>query len=230
MKTKVILIIILSLIVSTASFCVIPQPAFKTGFDALSKEEQAILNDAFEEENSKLNDVINYTALIEAVNNVSKLDWFDVVNNFFTKYDLTATVIDCKTKKSYKVIRVGGYNHADVQPIDAENTAVMKSLYDNVWSWTRRPVWVEINGSYVAGSINGMPHGYTLISGNNMDGHTCIHFLNSMTHGTKRVDEAHQEAVNYAYDHKAELLEYLIKKNSSFWCLKNKNRSIIFLS
>ena len=86
----------------------------------------------------------------------------------------------------------------------------MKSLYDGVWSWTRRAVWVEITGTYVAASINGMPHGYSLIEGNNMDGHTCIHFLNSKTHGTKRVDEAHQNAVATAYDRRDELYQFLL--------------------
>ena len=71
-------------------------------------------------------------------------------------------------------------------------------IYNNEWSWVRRPVWVEINGMWVAGSINGMPHGYSLITDNGQDGHTCIHFEKSKTHGTKRVDEAHQEAVQTA--------------------------------
>ena len=214
MKSSMIIYLVLSFLCMGVFATVLPQPAYKTGYDALTIEEQKILNDAFEEESSKLNDVLNYTEIIEKVNNVSNLDWFDVVNNFFTKYTLTATVIDCQTKKAYQVIRVGGYNHADVQPIDASNTAIMKEIYNGEWSWVRRPVWVEINGSYVAASINGMPHGYTLVEGNNMDGHTCIHFLNSMTHGTKRVDEAHQAAVAYAYEHKAELLEYLLNHST----------------
>lgn len=211
MKNSFIVFLMLSLFSFSLFACVLPQPAYRTGLKAYTKEEQAIINDAFENETSQFNDAVNYNALINKANGVSNLDWFDVVNNFFTKYTLTATVIDCETKKAYQVIRVGGYNHADVQPIDAENTAIMKSLYDGTWSWTRRPVWVEINGSYVAASINGMPHGYTLIEGNNMDGHTCIHFLNSKTHGTKRVDETHQAAVAAAYKNRMELLEYLLK-------------------
>ena len=210
MKVNVAIFTFLSFMLACLFAVLIPQPAYKTGLSALNAEEQAMINDAFEEENSILNDAVNYNQVLESVNNLSKLDWFDVVNNFWEKYNSVAKVIDCQTKKSYKVIRVGGYNHADVQPIDAENTAVMKSIYDGVWSWVRRPVWVLINGSYVAASINGMPHGYSLIENNGMDGHTCIHFLNSKTHGTKRVDEAHQAAVEYAYNHKSELLEMLL--------------------
>ena len=63
---------------------------------------------------------------------------------------------------------------------------------------------VEINGVFVAASINGMPHGYSLID-NGQGGHTCIHFLNSKTHGTKRVDETHQAAVQEAYSRRKEI-------------------------
>ena len=45
--------------------------------------------------------------------------------------------------------------------------------------------------------MNGMPHGTTTIS-NNFDGHFCIHFKNSKTHGTDKVDSEHQNCVNKA--------------------------------
>ena len=50
----------------------------------------------------------------------------------------------------------------------------------------------------LAASINGMPHPSDFIAGNNMDGHTCIHFLNSKTHGTQHVDPDHQAAIKEA--------------------------------
>ena len=57
-----------------------------------------------------------------------------------------------------------------------------------------------------------MPHGFSLINENNMDGHTCIHFLNSRTHGTDRVDEAHQAAVAEAYRKRNELYKKVGKE------------------
>ena len=210
MSSKIIYYVVLVFIFAGLFVCIIPVPFYNVGYDSLSEEEKKLYNDAYEIENNPYKDVQDYNEVINSIGNVVNLDWFDVVNNFFTKYTLTAKVIDVNTKKSYYVKRVGGYNHADVQPIDAENTAIMKSLYNGEWSWTRRPVWVEINGTYIAGSINGMPHGYTLIEGNNMDGHTCIHFLNSMTHGTKRVDEAHQNAIATAYQRRDELKKILL--------------------
>ena len=108
----------------------------------------------------------------------------------------TATVTDVATGISYKVRRKGGYNHADVEPLTAYDTWQMFRIYNEKWSWDRHAVVVTFsNGVSSAASINGMPHGESAISDNNMDGHTCIHFSGSHTHGTDSLDPAHQAAV-----------------------------------
>ena len=179
--------------------CIIPYPT--SSVSILSKNERRIINDI--KENETYN--INQKQEIELLN----IDWFNGMNELFTKY-IDITIIDCQTLKSYIVIRTGGYNHADVETKTASDTEIFKSLYGS-WSWTRRPVWVKIQDKYYAGSINGYPHGYSTIENNNENGHTCIHFLNSKTHGTQRVDESHQEAVSSAYSNKNKLLEYIKK-------------------
>ena len=73
----------------------------------------------------------------------------------------------------------------------------MKSIYGGSWSWRRRAILILYNGHVYAASMNGMPHGTTTIS-NGFDGHFCIHFKNSKTHGTKKVDPDHQSAVTSA--------------------------------
>ena len=45
--------------------------------------------------------------------------------------------------------------------------------------------------------MNGMPHGTSTID-NDFGGHFCIHFKNSKTHGTDRVDPDHQKCVTTA--------------------------------
>lgn len=110
-----------------------------------------------------------------------------------------ATVTDVATGISYRVKRVGGYNHTDVEPATAFDTWQMYRIYGEEWAWTRHAVLVTLSdGTTLAGSANGMPHGESHISGNNMNGHTCIHFLNSRTHGTDKVDAAHQSAIKTA--------------------------------
>lgn len=138
-------------------------------------------------------------------------NWFDFVNEYFEKYT-TAQLIDVDTLITYTVKRVGGYNHADVEPISVEDTAKMYSIYDNEWSWVRRAVWVKYGDRYIAASINGYPHSYDLVEDNDMTGHTCIHFLMSRTHGTNRVDEAHQAAVEKAYNNQQRLNDFLNNK------------------
>lgn len=108
------------------------------------------------------------------------------------------TVKDCKTGKTFQVKRWSGSNHLDAEPLTTKDSAVMKSVYGGAWSWRRRPILVKYNGHVYAASMNGMPHGTDTISGNNFDGHFCIHFSGSKTHETNRVDADHQNAVKTA--------------------------------
>ena len=129
-------------------------------------------------------------------------DWWTVVDKAFPR-KANGTVTDINTGITFNVHRYGGTNHIDAEPITAADTAKMKAVYGGQWSWSRRAVMVNINGRVFAGSMNGMPHGGQDIANNNFDGQFCIHFLNSRTHATDRIDEAHQAAVykaaNYSY-------------------------------
>lgn len=123
------------------------------------------------------------------------LDWFaDDVTKVIPK-KAVFTIKDVYTGKTFKAKRWSGYNHLDAEPLTAEDTAIMKSIYGGSWSWNRRPILILYRGHVYAASMNGMPHGTTTISGNDFDGHFCIHFKNSKTHGTDKVDAAHQKAV-----------------------------------
>lgn len=126
-------------------------------------------------------------------------DWFTYVLPRFSRGE-TIKVYDVKTGISYNMVRVGGYNHADVEPATAEDCAKLKQTYGGVWSWERRPIVVVLDGVYIAASTNGYPHGYETVSGNDMTGQVCIHFLNSRTHNANAVDPEHQAAIQYAYD------------------------------
>ena len=122
------------------------------------------------------------------------LTW-EEARQYFNKYS-SATIMDLDTGLQFNVQRRGGSNHADVQPLTAEDTATMKAIYYGKWSWKRRAVIVEMeNGRKIAGSMNGMPHGRGAIAGNNFNGHSCIHFRDSTTHGSRKVDLTHQMMV-----------------------------------
>ena len=128
-----------------------------------------------------------------------RLNWFNGGNRKIPK-GATFKVKDIKTGKVFTVKRWSGGNHIDAEPLTASDTATLKSIYGH-WSWKRRPVLVKYNGHVYAGSMNGMPHGTQTISGNNFDGHFCIHFYGSKTHGSKKVDAMHQKCVAEAMKH-----------------------------
>lgn len=121
------------------------------------------------------------------------LTW-DEVDKIFRRYT-NATVVDVDTGLSFRVQRRGGTYHADVQPLTARDTAVMKVIYNGSWSWKRKAVVVEVGGRRIAASMNGMPHGSGAIRGNNFKGHFCIHFRDSKVHQSGQENLAHQMMV-----------------------------------
>ncbi len=106
-------------------------------------------------------------------------------------WDGAAVIRDVETGASFRVLRYGGYDHADAEPATPRDALVLRSLYGGRWSWRRRAVVVEVAGRRVAASINGMPHGEGVVPGNAFPGHFCVHFAGSTTHGSRRADPAH---------------------------------------
>lgn len=150
---------------------------------------------------------------------IELLDWWGQASKLF-KIGSTATVTDTKTGKTFKIVRTYGTNHADVEALTAKDSQTIKDIWGG-WSWTRRPVIIQVNDRKIAASMAAMPHagldnkpantyvsqrsgGYARgmnldkIKNNGMSGHVDVHFLNSKTHGTNKVDPKHQAAVKQA--------------------------------
>ncbi|MGM0415125.1 MAG: peptidoglycan-binding protein [Bacillota bacterium] len=126
---------------------------------------------------------------------VEAISWSQVSRLF--PRNSQATLTDVETGLSFRVKRLYGTNHADVEPLTAQDTNVLRRIYGGSWSWDRRAVIVNINGRLIAGSINGVPHGGQSIS-NNFNGHICLHFQGSRTHGGNRLDPDHQNMIKRA--------------------------------
>jgi LysM repeat protein len=147
------------------------------------------------------------------------LDWWTEASNVFS-IGTVAKVIDVHTGRSFNVKRTYGHNHADCEALTSEDSAIIKSIWGG-WSWDRRPVIVEVGDTRIAASMAGMPHAgldnysalktvsersggfgkglnYDAVKGNGMNGHFDIHFLNSKTHGSNKVDSKHQSAIRQA--------------------------------
>lgn len=141
----------------------------------------------------------NGSSTTPATGTAIKADWW--TSGISSKFSVgtIVTVTDVETGIAWREKRTGGTNHADCQPLTAADTAAMLKAYGGSWSWNRRAVFVTIDGVNYAASINGMPHGSgNSIPDNNFDGHHCIHFTNSRTHGTNKVCSLHQNAIKKA--------------------------------
>lgn len=127
------------------------------------------------------------------------LNWFNGGSSKIPK-GATFKVKDIKTGIVFTVKRWSGANHIDAEPLTSSDTGKMRKIFGH-WSWRRRAVLVKYNGHVYAASMNGMPHGTQTIKGNNFDGHFCIHFKGSKTHGSGKVDAMHQNCVAEALKH-----------------------------
>lgn len=145
------------------------------------------------------------------------IPWFGQAEKIF-KNGAVATITDVDTGLQYRIKRICGYNHADVETLTAEDTRILLKTYGGQWSWQRRAVIVNVNGVEMAASIAAMPHagredqpygkivswrsgGYGKganldgVKNNNMSGVVDLHFYQSKTHGSNRVEPAHQRMV-----------------------------------
>ncbi|HPY93997.1 MAG TPA: peptidoglycan-binding protein [Clostridia bacterium] len=105
------------------------------------------------------------------------------------------TIKDVSSGLTFSARRWSGKNHLDAEPLTKKDAEVLKKIAGGAYSWARRAILVRYNGKVYAASMNTMPHEQDTIKGNNYNGHFCIHFYNSKTHGTDRKDAAHQNAV-----------------------------------
>ena len=112
--------------------------------------------------------------------------------------DATAKITDIYTGASFNVQRKEGVSHVDAQPLTADDTAIMKKIYGNQWSWERKGIIVEVGDYRIAASMHGMPHGAGIIEDNNFPGHFCIHFLGSTIHGGGMDIRHHREILKAA--------------------------------
>jgi len=90
-------------------------------------------------------------------NSVRMSRWWESVIHEFGR-GATATVYDTGSRKTYKIQRYSGTNHADVETLTSADTAIFSACFGGVRTWDGRAIWVTTGGTTYAGSINGYPH------------------------------------------------------------------------
>lgn len=154
---------------------------------------------------------------------VEIVDWYTGDIQSIWRAGTVAVITDVYTGLSFKAQRLYGDNHADCEPLTTADTAVYCQIFGvsdpqeisdyekDLQSWRRRPLWVTVGGRTFCASLYGIPHNYKgdKIPDNDFNGQFCVHFKNSRTHNSNKVDTAssangyfgHQEAIQYAYEH-----------------------------
>jgi len=135
----------------------------------------------------------------QPVPNVVKLDWYDGGSSV-VKRGGYATIFDIESGLFINIKRMGGSNHADIEPATAEDTAKLLYACGGEFSWDSRPVILISGSTYVACAINTLPHGDQTIFDNNYEGQCCLHMVNSRTHGSDKINVEHQKAIEIAYN------------------------------
>ena len=134
---------------------------------------------------------------------VLMVDWFTSDIQSIFSPGTYAVITDVDSGISWNVIPRNSTNHADVEPLTLADTEAMRQACadsNGNWTYVRHAVWVTIDGQRYAASIYTEPHGEGQIDDNGYSGHLCVHFVNSRTHGSDKVDPDHQKMILKAYN------------------------------
>ncbi|TYO97026.1 LysM peptidoglycan-binding domain-containing protein [Desulfallas thermosapovorans] len=128
------------------------------------------------------------------------VDWFSEGKNLL-KPGMKFNATDIQTGKTIQLAVLSSGNHCDVEPLTQEDTNTMLSLFKE-WTWTPRPVCIQVGGQAIAASLSGMPHtNIENITGNGVTGHFDMYLFNSEPHGSgisKSYVQQHHDAVQMA--------------------------------
>lgn len=139
-------------------------------------------------------------------NTVFDLHWYNykaVYNAVGIVRGKTFTLTDLQTGKSFNVYVQSTGQHADVEPLTANDTAIMCSIYgvgraEDI-NYVRRAMIATVGNYQFVCSMYGEAHGSEVIGAeNNYDGQFCVHFRQSKTSDTKLVHEENQKPIDQA--------------------------------
>lgn len=124
------------------------------------------------------------------------LDWFGAQGQALLTANPSLTIYDVTSGVTWSAKYINGKNHADIIPASAVEASKLTTA-NIIGSYVRRPVIVSVNGEKYAGSMYAVGHGETSYC-DYFKGVMCIHFTGSMTHGSAKVDDDHQSAIQSA--------------------------------
>lgn len=101
------------------------------------------------------------------------------------------TLTDFNTGVTFSMVYTGGEHHAEVECASANDTQLYKDNFGGAFNYSKRPMLIQIEGQTIACSLQGQPHGEDTLARNDMDGHACLFFSESVSHVGKVSDVEH---------------------------------------
>ncbi len=149
---------------------------------------------------------------IDSSGTIYTVDWFSAKSTTgeFAKLGFVrgreAKLTDLRTGITINIHVQSAGNHLDAEPLTANDTAKFCAIYrvsnanyiNSSDHYYRRPMMFTYGSYKIVCSMYGVPHGQQDITTNNYPGQFCLHFLNSRTSGTDKVDSGHQAAIQEA--------------------------------
>ena len=130
---------------------------------------------------------------------VVMMNWFDGGSNVL-KVGSYGTIYDVRTGITVRIKRMGGHNHADVEPATKSDTAKLLKIAGGNFSWDSHAVILHAGGKFIACGINTLPHGDQTLKNNGYDGQFCLHMSGSLTHCSGSTNENHQASIEKAFN------------------------------
>ncbi len=101
------------------------------------------------------------------------------------------TLTDFNTGVTFSMVYTGGTNHAEMECATANDATIFKDTFGGEYNYFKRPMLLPLDGTMIACSLQGEPHGEDTISRNDMDGHACLFFDGSLSHVGALIDAEH---------------------------------------
>ncbi|MBQ2662530.1 MAG: peptidoglycan-binding protein [Clostridia bacterium] len=121
------------------------------------------------------------------------ISWNDIKTTL--KIGNSYTVVDYNTGTQFSLTYTGGENHAEAEAATPQDSATIKSVFGDAFSYYKRPVVILVGEKKIAASLQGFPHGSDQVSQNDMDGHICLYFQDSLSHVGALPDAEHTNLV-----------------------------------
>ena len=146
-------------------------------------------------------------------------------------YDENVIIIDYYSGRYFVVSRMGGANHADVEPVDIQSTENMNLAVNDEIGKNRRPVIIlfEDGRSFIASSFMighagvddepylkvldkrsggyGKGENYDSVKNNGLDGHICVFVNSCKNHYDGKKNPMHEENLKFLKERKESALK-----------------------